>query len=202
MSIGTTPFSNALIPPFPVRPFSVDEYHRLIDAGVLTEDDNVELLEGWIVPKMPRDPPHDAILDQAQEALRHHLPSSWRVRVQSAITTMDSVPEPDIALAPGPASRYRNSHPSSQEVALAVEVADTTLAHDRTAKARIYARAGILTYWIVNIPDSLIEVYTDPTGPGASPHYQSRQDYRLGDTVPLTLPGEREVFVLVASILG
>src|SRR5579862_9140639 len=85
------------IPPFPVRPFTVDEYHRMIDADVLDEGDAVELLEGWIVPKMPRNPPHDATIGLADDALRIRLPAGWHVRLQSAITTSDSEPEPDLA---------------------------------------------------------------------------------------------------------
>src|SRR5262245_16087266 len=97
-------------PPYPVRKFSVDEYHRLIQMGLLTEDDPVELLEGWIVPKMPRNTPHDVCLDKSLEALRAILPTGWRLRVQSAITTPDSEPEPDFAIVPGPANRYLAHH--------------------------------------------------------------------------------------------
>src|SRR5688572_3142360 len=98
-------------PPPYQRPFTVDEYHRLIETGVLKEDDPVELLEGWIVFKMPRNPPHDTTIDTVQEALRQKLqPPAWRVRVQSAITTSDSEPEPDVVVAAGPPSRYLKRH--------------------------------------------------------------------------------------------
>src|SRR5438093_733530 len=97
--------------PYPVRKFSVDEYHRMIQAAVLTEDDPVELLEGWIVPKMPRNTPHDVCLDKSQDALRAVLPAGWRLRVQSAITTPDSEPEPDLAVVPGTPERYLAHHP-------------------------------------------------------------------------------------------
>src|SRR5262245_53367242 len=108
--------------PYPVRKFSVEEYHRMIQAGILTEDDPVELLEGWVVPKMPHNPPHDGIVDLAREVIRGKLPAGWRVRVQSAITTPDSEPEPGLVVAPGPASRYFDHHPGPSEIALVVEV--------------------------------------------------------------------------------
>jgi Uma2 family endonuclease len=189
-----------LPPPFPVRRFTVDEYHRMIHAGILTENDPVELLEGWIVPKMPHNPPHDSVLDQAQEVLRLALPAGWRVRVQSAITTADSEPEPDITVAPGPANRYRTQHPEPVDIALLVEVADSTLATDRGAKAQLYARARIGVYWIINLVDVQVEVYTDPTGPDPSPRYRQRQDYGVGDTIMLNV-GATTVAVSVASLL-
>src|SRR4051812_40189587 len=93
-------------PAGPLRRFTVDEYHRMIRTGILTEDDPVELLEGWIVLKMPHNPPHDATVDQSREVLQAALPAGWRVRVQSAITLSDSEPEPDLVVVPGPAARY------------------------------------------------------------------------------------------------
>src|SRR5438105_2876312 len=90
------------IPRLPVRRFTVAEYHQMIAAGILGEDDKVELLEGLIVPKMARKPPHDAVLGIADDVIRARLPSAWKVRIQSAITTADSEPEPDIAVVRGP----------------------------------------------------------------------------------------------------
>jgi Uma2 family endonuclease len=202
MSVTTQAPGSFPVPPFPVRLFSVAEYHRMIETGILTEDDAVELLEGWIAPKMPRNPPHDAILDQAQEVIRALLPDGWRVRVQSAITTADSEPEPDIAVVPGPASRYRSQHPQPADIVLVVEVADSTLGLDRTIKAKIYARAGIASYWIINIPANQIEAYADPTGPDPNPRYRSRHDFILQDTITLNLPGFPPIMVSVADLLG
>src|SRR4051794_28395359 len=102
MSIVSPAANFTLQPPsLPVRLFTVEEYHRMIDAGILGEDDPVELLEGLIVPKMPRNPPHDCGIELAEQSLRSRLPVAWRVRVQSAITTADSEPEPDLAVARG-----------------------------------------------------------------------------------------------------
>ncbi len=176
-------------PPVPVRRFSVDEYHRLIRDGYFDAGERIELLEGWIVPKMTRNPPHDVAIDLAQEALRGLVPGGWRVRGQSAVTTIDSEPEPDLAIVRGRARDYRDRHPGPEDMALVVEVADSSLGRDRGLKLRIYARAGVPVYWIVNLVDQSIEVYTDPDGSGV---YLRRQDYRAGERLPLVLDG-REV---------
>lgn len=179
-------------PPYPVARFTVDEYHQLIQMGVLTEDDPVELLEGWIVPKMPRNPPHDNAIELAQEALGGLLPQGWRLRIQSAVTLPDSEPEPEVAVVRGPVRNYASRHPHPADVALLIEVADTTLTRDRQDKCRMYARATIVWYWIINLVDRQVEAYSDPTGPGAVPAYRQRQDYGVNDAVPLVIEG-REV---------
>src|SRR5205085_4473396 len=102
------------------RRFSVEEYHRLIDAGVLAEDDPVELLEGVIVYKMPRNPPHDATIGKVDLCLRARMPAGWTPRIQCAITTVDSEPEPDFVLARGTPDDYMQRHPNPGELGLVV----------------------------------------------------------------------------------
>ena len=177
------------------RHFSVAEYHKLIEIGILTEDDNLELLEGYLVHKMSRNPPHDAALQLIQETLPRLLPSGWCLRMQSAITLSNSEPGPDGAVVRGDARSYSSRHPGPADIGLVIEVADATLAGDRIDKGRIYARAGIACYWIVNLVDRQVEVYTAPSGPAASPAYAQRQDLHSGDDIPLTLDG-----VVTASI--
>jgi Uma2 family endonuclease len=202
MSLATPPTGDALeFPDFPVRRFSVDEYRRMGETGVLTENDQVELLEGWIVPKMNHNPRHDATVDQGDELISERLPSPWRVRVQSAITLEDSEPEPDLAVVVGPAMRYRRRHPGPADIALLVEVSDTTLARDRI-KRRIYARAGVPVYWIVNLLESVVECYTEPSGPTASPGYGGRTDFGLNDSVPLEIEGAEVARVPVRELLS
>jgi Uma2 family endonuclease len=188
-------------PPFPIRPFTVDEYHQMIQAGILTEDDNVELLEGWIVPKMPRNPPHDGTLSCTHKQLAWILPAGWDIRVQCAVTTGDSEPEPDIAVVQGDERSYLLRHPGPQDIGTLIEVADATLSRDRNEKGRLYARAGIAIYWIINLVDMQIEVYTDPTGPDPSPRYRQRQDFGIGQSVPLVLGGQQVGQVAVRDLL-
>jgi hypothetical protein len=160
----------------------------MIETGILTENDRVELLEGWIVPKMPHKPPHDGTIWLAQTALLPRLPPEWILRIQSAITTPDSEPEPDLVIARGPGLRYFTTHPTPRDIALAIEVADTSLLEDRKDKGRLYARARIPIYWIINLPDTQIEVYSQPKT-GRSARYHKCDIYQSGQQVPLTIGG-------------
>jgi Uma2 family endonuclease len=191
MAIGTTlPPLPPVLPPLPVRRFTVEEYHRMIQTGVLGKDDDVELLEGWIVPKMARNPAHDAVVSIVLvDVLPGRIPRGWFCRAQSAITTVDSEPEPDVALVRGSTRDYLTRHPSPADMALVVEVADSSLSRDRSYKASIYASAAVPVYWIINLIDHQVEVYTDPTGPDAWPVYRVRQDYHVGDSVPFIVDG-------------
>lgn len=172
--------------------FSVDQYHAMIRAGILTEDDPVELLEGWLVTKMPKNPPHRVATRLIRQALESIAPPGWYVDTQEPLTTIDSEPEPDVMVVRGETRHYLDRHPGPEDVALVVEVADSTLQRDRSLKKRLYAAAGISVYWIVNLLDSQIEVYTDPSGPGEQPGYHQQQNYGPIDTVPLMIE-DREV---------
>jgi Uma2 family endonuclease len=171
------------------RRFSVPEYHRLAEIGVLTENDNLELIEGYLVLKMARNPPHDCAIELTSDAVRAANPKGWCVRVQCAITLSDSEPEPDIAVARGATRDYAAHHPGPSEIGALVEVADSTLLGDRSDKGRIYARANVPVYWIVNLVDRQIEVYEQPSGPTLAPAYAKTTTYRTGDAVPLALDG-------------
>jgi Uma2 family endonuclease len=145
----------------PLRRFTVQEYHRMGEAGILTDADRVELLESWVAEKMIHRPTHGAVIELTEAALRRLLLSGWRVRVQSAITTEESEPEPDLVLVSGPLRQHLERHPRPPEIGLVVEVAETSLGRER-AKVRLYARAGIAAYWIVNLVDSQVEMYSQP----------------------------------------
>jgi Uma2 family endonuclease len=183
------------------RRFSVPEYHRLIELGILTEDDNLELLDGYLVHKMSRNPPHDAAIQKGTKKWLRLLPPGWDLRVQSAITLPGSEPEPDFAIVRGDESAYVSRHPTPAEVGLVVEVSDSTLPGDRDDKGRIYARAGIDYYLIVNINDRQVEAYTSPSGPVPDPSFASRVDYRPGDTISLLLGGTALVQVAAQDLL-
>lgn len=182
------------------RRFTVDEYHRMIESGILNDEDKVELLEGYVVEKMPRNPPHDVVIQRLNKRLTRLNLSGWEIRVQSAVTLTDSEPEPDVALVRGDDHTFANRHPLPHELGAVIEVADSTLARDRQDKSRIYARAGVAVYWIVNLVDSQIEVYTVPSGDGAI--YGTRVDYRAGEAVPLVLDGAEIARFAVNEILG
>ena len=191
---------NTEVPPLAMHRFSVDDYHRMGDVCILCEDDRVELLEGWIVPKMNRKPPHDAVIAILEEQLRTRIPANWHVRIQSAITTADSEPEPDLAVVRGTARDYLSRHPGPGDIGLVIEVSDTTLDRDHF-KRRLYARAAIANYWIINLVEAIVEVYSEPVGTGASAAYAKRVDCPVGDSVPLILAGQQIDQIPVSELL-
>ena len=145
MSIASPPFAQLFaVPPWPVRKFTVAEYHQMIQAGILNENDRVELIEGWIVPKMPHNLQHDGTIELSANVLRAALPPGWKLRVQSVITTAQSEPEPDLVIAAGTDRTPLQRHPEPPEISLVVEVSDSSLSFDRGDKCQTYARAGIV----------------------------------------------------------
>jgi len=181
--------------------FSVARYQRMIETGILTPEDKVELLENYVVLKMPRNPPHDGTLDLVKAAIPPKTPPGWLPRVQQTVVLSDSQPEPDFALARGTPRTYLTRHPGPADLGLVVEVADSSLLRDQRDKTRIYARGGIPYYWIVNLVDRRIEVYSQPSGPTAVPAYASFQLYQPGDAVPLVLDGNTVGTIPVDELL-
>lgn len=168
---------------------SVERYHRMVDSGVLTEDDAVELLEGWIVNKMPKNRPHVIITNLVRQALEMIISEAFHVESESAITLTSSEPEPDVMVIRGHLLDYEE-HPTADDVVLLVEVANTSLQRDQNRKKQIYASEQIPVYWIVNLPDEQIEVYCEPSGVSRLPNYGQLQTYRRGDDVPVEVDGQ------------
>jgi Uma2 family endonuclease len=181
--------------------FSVARYQRMIDAGILTSEDKVELLENYVALKMPSNPPHDGTIDLVKKALPTHIPPGWMLRIQQTVVLSDSQPEPDFAIVRGDERTYLTRHPGPADVGLIVEVADSSLLRDQREKARIYARGGIPCYWVVNLVDRQIEVSAQPSGPTPAPEYHSSQTYRPGDAVPLVLGGVTVGTIAAADLL-
>lgn len=200
VAVSVSPAGSPL-PTLLLRRFTVDEYHHMIQTGILTEDEPVELLDGWVMIKMARTPEHDLSLEKTDVAIRACLPRGWRIRIQCAVTTDVSEPVPEIALVRGPIPSAGRSHPLPGEIGILVEVAESSLEHDRTTKARAYARAAIPFYWIVNLRDGQVEVYSDPTGPGPNPSYRTRRDFAPTDAVPLVLDGREVARISVSELL-
>lgn len=188
------------VPTLPIWQLSVEQYHQMIESGILTEDDPVELLEGWLIPKMPKNPPHCRSTVLVNRAISRLLPADFYVDAQNPLTTDDSEPEPDMMIVHGDPRDYPDRHPHGEEVALVVEVADSSLSRDRVQKKRIYARAGVPVYWIINLSENQLEVYSAPAGEADAADYLQQQNYLPTDEVPLSLDG-REIGRLRVSEL-
>jgi Uma2 family endonuclease len=141
------------VPPFPIARFSVEQYHRMIESGAFTEDDHLELIEGWVVQQMAKGPGHEYAVGQGEDLLRARIPAGWHVRNQAPLTLTSSEPEPDLTIVRGDRGVYRQRHPVPSEIALVIEVSDTSLDTDRV-KSKTYGSAGIAEYWIINLVDS------------------------------------------------
>ena len=189
------------IPADPIWPLRIEQYHQMIQAGILTDDDPVELLEGWLVTKMPKNPPHTLTTQLTRDALTALAPAGYYVDDQEPLTTGESEPEPDVMVVRGQRRDYRDHHPGPQDIALVIEVSDTTLQRDRTLKKQIYARGLIPVYWIINLSERQIEQYTQPSGPNEHPEYQQRQDYPMGTYIPVHLDDQSIGEIAVAELL-
>ncbi len=180
---------------------SVEQYHQMAAHGILTEDDHVELLEGLLVKKMTKNPPHIYATNIVRDLLQTMLPQGWFVNSQDPVITPDSEPEPDASVIRGHRRDYLQRKPGLGDAILVIEVADATLRQDRGVKKRAYAEAGIPVYWIINLNQRRIEVYTDPTGPVARPDYRQRQEYGVGDEVPVVIDGQAVGRIAVSEVL-
>ncbi|MEG4148421.1 Uma2 family endonuclease [Microcoleus sp. Pol12B5] len=181
--------SIAAIPNDLIFRLSIEQYHAIIQAGILTDDDSVELLEGWLVFKMPKNPPHRVTTRLVRTALENILPPGWYVDSQEPITLSNSEPEADLVIARGDTRQYLDRHPGAEDIALIIEVSDTTVQRDRTVKKQIYARAGIAIYWIVNLVEGLVEVYSQPLVEVEQPNYSQRLDFGRSAVIPIIVEG-------------
>ena len=169
---------------------TVTDYDRMIDDGTIREDDRVELWDGRIVCKMPKKPPHRVGTTKTVKSLGKHIPADWYVTKEDAIVLGPrSKPEPDAAVVRAALENDTSRDATAADCCLVVEVADRSLRDDRGKKWRGYGEAGIPVYWIVNLRDHQVEVYTDPDPSGG---YRSRIDFKPGDLVPVVING-REV---------
>lgn len=199
MAIATTPLTYGH--DASIARFSVASYQRMVSSGALTPEDKVELLENFMVLKMPHNPPHDSTIQRMLRPLLRSLPAGWDLRVQSAITLSDSEPDPDFAIVRGSSADYEGRHPFAADVGVVIEVADTSLARDRHDKSRIYAHAAIPVYWLVNLLDRRIEVFGQPAGAEAEAGYHASRHYTSCGAVPLVLDGSAVANIAAAELL-
>lgn len=181
----------------PRKLISVDEYERMIEEGVLTKYDRVELIRGEIREKMPINPPHAGCVIELTSIFYDLLGKTVVVSVQSPVRLPNgSMPEPDVALLKRQGEAYHRRRPTVEDIILLIEVADSTLKSDREEKMPLYAEVGVPDYWIANLVDGVIEVYSNPVG-GT---YQRVHIARRGESV--VLPGGLPGAVSVDEVLG
>ncbi len=174
---------------------NVGEYERLASAGIL-DDPRVELIDGILERKMTKLPRHPVVTERLRRLLESLLPTDptgaalWHVRKEDPIRIPDfDEPEPDLALVRGDIDAYRTHHPGPRDVELIVEVAESSLERDRSSKLAVYARAGIPSYWIVNLIADQVEVYTGPSGPSESVGYSRCQVVSSAGEILLKVEG-------------
>lgn len=145
--------------------WTVDQYHSMVDAGVLTENDRVELLYGKIVPISPIGRFHAACVNLTSEYFILKFQKRYTYLTQNPVSLLDdSEPEPDFVIAKRDEGGYLSEHPTAEDILLLIEVSDSTLDKDRHHKLPIYAEAGVQEYWIINLIDRQLEMYTRPVG--------------------------------------
>ncbi|QDL09482.1 Uma2 family endonuclease [Brasilonema octagenarum UFV-E1] len=143
--------------------FTIDEYHRLISLGFLTEGDRIELIRGELIQKTAKGTPHTFCTTRLCRQFDRLLGDRAVVRCQEPIILpSDSEPEPDAVIARGDEADYLAHHPYPEDILLVVEISDSTLTYDQTTKLRLYAEAGISDYWIVNLHARQLERYSQP----------------------------------------
>ncbi len=196
-STGNTSATFTIVPPLVPHRFTVGEYHRMGEAGILTEDDRVELIRGEIVMMSPIGSKHAGCVNALNRLLVVTLNGVACVQVQNPIGLNElSEPQPDLSVLKYRPDDYRSASPVTADVLLVIEVADSTLASDRAVKIPLYAEAGIPECWLVDLQGGRLEVYRAPAGST----YAEKQVLARGEHVACgTLP---QLTLDVAAILG
>ena len=169
-----------------VRLWTVEDYHRLVAAGILHPEERVELIEGQIVRMAAKGTPHSAAITRTARVLVNGLGEQVLLRTQESIRLNDySEPEPDVAVVQVNPLDYADHHPTPEEVYLVIEVVDSSLSKEREIKARIYAQAGIADYWILDINQRQLFVLRTPSQNGYQNEFMLTEDANIS---PLQFP--------------
>lgn len=179
------------------RRFTVEEFHRMAQAGILAEDDRVELLHGELVEMTPIGSRHAACVNRLNRLFSRQMGERVLVSVQNPIRLGElSEPQPDLMLLRPRPDDYAQAHPEAGEALLIVEVADTSMEVDRQVKVPLYARAGLREVWLVDLAGGTVEVYRNPSPEG----FARVQRFSRGQSLsPIALP---EWVIAVNDILG
>jgi Uma2 family endonuclease len=184
--------------PSPLYRLTLEQYEAMVASGVFSTRDRFHLINGYLVAKMTQNDPHCTADDLCGEALDRVIPDGWYVRASKPIRLPGQIskPEPDRCMVRGKIRDYRLQSPGAADVNLVVEVSDSSLSEDRRM-AHVYGASGIPVYWIVNLVDRQVEVYTGPCATG----YSRRADFVAGQVIPVLVAGIEVGFVAVSDIL-
>jgi|AntRauTorckE5430_2_1112549.scaffolds.fasta_scaffold00105_5 Uma2 family endonuclease len=180
--------------------WTLEQYHSMVAAGVLTENDRVELLYGKIVPMSPVGRYHAACVSNIQEFFILSFGKKFTWRTQDPVAMLDnSEPEPDFIIAVRDENNYAEGHPTRDDILVLMEVSDSTLDKDREHKLPIYAEGGVKEYWIINLVERQFEIYTVPNQGGT---YGEQAIHQEGSTFEHKLLGTIEVSELLPGIIS
>ncbi len=180
---------------------TVRQFLKMADARIFRDEDHVELLGGLLIDKMVKNPPHNVAVGNLAAILSDILPAGWFVREEKSVQLGRwSHPEPDDAVIRGQRNDYSKKDPTAKDIGIIAEVSDTSYAMDRGAKWHQYAAAKVPVYWIVNLPQRQIEVYTFPSGKGESATYRYSKIYGQDDEVPAILDGRELGRIKVSDV--
>ncbi|MEM9538179.1 MAG: Uma2 family endonuclease [Cyanobacteria bacterium P01_E01_bin.42] len=174
-----------VVTPISTHRWTVEQYHQMIETGILTPRDRVELIRGEIVDVSPQKPVHAVLICLLADLLRERLQGNAYVRSQLPITLSNSEPSPDLAIVRGTARSYLTQHPLPDDIFWLIEVSNTTLAFDLGAKAEVYAIAGIPEYWVFDCQQNRLHLFRNPR----SGQYQQEMIISGGENIsPIAFP--------------
>jgi Uma2 family endonuclease len=174
------------VEPTAVKYWTVPDYHRMSEMGILAADERTELINGQIVLMAAKGTPHVTAFHLLADALRDQLGNTALVRTQDPIQLDDwSEPEPDLAIARGTVLDYCDRHPRPSDIELVVEVADSTLKQDCEIKDKLYAQAGIADYWVLDLKNRQLHIFRNPTPTGYTSHLILTEPNQI---MPLAFP--------------
>jgi len=178
--------------------FTVAQFGQMVRDGTIGPQERVELIDGLVVTKVSKNPPHVIAGKLLFSALQGVVPTGWHPSKDDDLVISDhDQPQPDIAIVRGSPRDYPKSHPTPADIALAAEISESTLASDRSVKMPRYAAANIPVYWIVNLVQGQVEVYTDPAGG----RYQNHTVFKRGEEIPVVIDGQLVGRIAVSDIL-
>lgn len=190
-------------------PVTVDQFHHMMETGIIREGDPIELVDGLLVLKDRNapggvegmsSPRHTSCISRLEKLLRAVEPLGFLGRMQAPVRLEQfQEPQPDAAVVQGGVDDFTQRHPGPEDLAVVIEVSLSSLNYDRTTRLAIYAAAGIARYWIVNLVDDVIEIYSQPNR--VKQTYGEKTVYGRGDVIILALHGDSFIPIAVSDVI-